>query len=155
MEEGNEMRRETERRKEGQGYQGSRRRDAREGQTKEVWTKGEKEGQKRRGMMKMEKSTETRERRLRQQKEKRSKQEISMHPSRPSSSSHLLLSSPAFFSFQCPTLDPSFTDETWSFLSYFCQKSMTFCRHTQTGESDMSFTLQISVEYDPALLLGL
>lgn len=43
--------------------------------------------------------------------------------------------------FQCPTLDPSFTDETWSFLSYFCQKSMTFCRHTKTRESDMSFTL--------------
>lgn len=35
----------------------------------------------------------------------------------------------SFFSSQCPTLDLSFMDETWSFLSYFCQKSMTFCRH--------------------------
>lgn len=27
---------------------------------------------------------------------------------------------PFIFPFQHPTLDPSFTDETWSFLSYFC-----------------------------------
>ncbi|XP_061732971.1 mothers against decapentaplegic homolog 2 isoform X3 [Nerophis ophidion] len=50
--------------------------------------------------------------------------------------------------YRTSTLDPSFTDETWPFLCpFFGVKSMS----RQTQESDMSFTLRVSPEHDPAL----